>query len=206
MAMHSAARARAASWWHSRRRPITTIDRRYRPIKQRIDRRGGLRTGVAHVNIVAPPAPVHAQSRDVADVIKGANGNVAEIHNQALMMLAHEILDPETNKRVLVDHAFTVAYTTPQHHRAPPAPPGRFACPTSPWPITGQKRGCCTWTPVPVIPTYPGKRRPRPFVSLISTRSNRRPFVLKVRARLIPVVVEPPQPVADTRTHSHAQC
>jgi hypothetical protein len=33
----------------------------------------------------------------------------AEIHNQALMMLAHEILDPETNRRVLVDHAFIVA-------------------------------------------------------------------------------------------------
>jgi hypothetical protein len=32
-----------------------------------------------------------------------------ELHNQALMMLAHEIFDPETNKRVLVDHAFIVA-------------------------------------------------------------------------------------------------
>ena len=35
--------------------------------------------------------------------------NVAEIHNQALMMLAHEIFDPETNKKALVDHAFIVA-------------------------------------------------------------------------------------------------
>ncbi|XDO64456.1 hypothetical protein HEP84_50795 [Streptomyces sp. RLB1-33] len=37
------------------------------------------------------------------------NANIAEIHNQALMMLAHEIFDPETNRRVLVDHAFIVA-------------------------------------------------------------------------------------------------
>lgn len=34
---------------------------------------------------------------------------MAEIHNQALMMLAHEIFDPEINRRVLVDHAFIVA-------------------------------------------------------------------------------------------------
>jgi hypothetical protein len=31
------------------------------------------------------------------------------IHNQALMMLGHEIFDPEIGKRVLVDHAFIVA-------------------------------------------------------------------------------------------------
>jgi hypothetical protein len=37
------------------------------------------------------------------------NANIAEIHNQALMMLAHEFFDPETNRRVLVDHAFIVA-------------------------------------------------------------------------------------------------
>jgi hypothetical protein len=37
------------------------------------------------------------------------NANIAEIHNQELMMLAHEISDPETNRCVLVDHAFTVA-------------------------------------------------------------------------------------------------
>ncbi|MEV7169321.1 hypothetical protein AB0O18_06480 [Streptomyces sp. NPDC093224] len=37
------------------------------------------------------------------------NANIAEIHQQALMMLAHEIFDPETNRRVLVDHAFIVA-------------------------------------------------------------------------------------------------
>jgi hypothetical protein len=46
---------------------------------------------------------------DAAGVTKSGNANVAEIHHQALMMLAHEIFDPETNKRVLVDHAFIVA-------------------------------------------------------------------------------------------------
>jgi len=46
---------------------------------------------------------------DAAGVNKGSNANVAEIHNQLLMMLGHEIFDPETNRRVLVDHAFIVA-------------------------------------------------------------------------------------------------
>jgi hypothetical protein len=46
---------------------------------------------------------------DASGVTKASNANVAELHNQALMMLAHEIFDPETNKRVLVDHAFIVA-------------------------------------------------------------------------------------------------
>ncbi|WP_021593133.1 hypothetical protein [Actinomadura welshii] len=46
---------------------------------------------------------------DAAGQTKTGRGNVAEIHNQALMMLAHEIFDPETNRRVLVDHAFIVA-------------------------------------------------------------------------------------------------
>lgn len=46
---------------------------------------------------------------DASGVTKAGNANMAEIHNQALMMLAHEIFDPETNKRVLVDHAFIVA-------------------------------------------------------------------------------------------------
>lgn len=35
--------------------------------------------------------------------------NVAEILNQVTMMLGHEIFDPETSRRVLVDHAFIVA-------------------------------------------------------------------------------------------------
>jgi hypothetical protein len=39
----------------------------------------------------------------------GKNTNMAEIHNQTLMMLGHEIFDPEIGKRVLVDHAFIVA-------------------------------------------------------------------------------------------------
>lgn len=46
---------------------------------------------------------------DAAGDSKGENRNMAEIHNQALMMLGHEIFDPETSKRVLVDHAFIVA-------------------------------------------------------------------------------------------------
>lgn len=37
------------------------------------------------------------------------NENVAEIHNQILMMLGHEIFDPDINKKVLVDHAYIVA-------------------------------------------------------------------------------------------------
>ncbi|MBB5153325.1 hypothetical protein [Saccharopolyspora phatthalungensis] len=46
---------------------------------------------------------------DASGVTRAGNANVAELHNQALMMLAHEIFDPETNKRVLVDHGFIVA-------------------------------------------------------------------------------------------------
>ncbi len=46
---------------------------------------------------------------DASGVTKATNANMAEIHNQALMMLAHEIFDPETNRRVLVDHAFIIA-------------------------------------------------------------------------------------------------
>lgn len=46
---------------------------------------------------------------DASGVSKTTNSNVAEIHNQVLMMLGHEIFDPETNRKVLVDHAFIVA-------------------------------------------------------------------------------------------------
>ena len=46
---------------------------------------------------------------DASGVTKTGNTSIAEIHNQVLMMLAHEIFDPEHNKRVLVDHAFIVA-------------------------------------------------------------------------------------------------
>lgn len=46
---------------------------------------------------------------DAAGVSKRGNANMAEIYNQALMMLAHEIFDPELSRRVLVDHAFIVA-------------------------------------------------------------------------------------------------
>jgi|ERR1700733_2632979 hypothetical protein len=37
------------------------------------------------------------------------NANIAEILNQVTMMLGHEIFDPDTNKRTLVDHAFIVS-------------------------------------------------------------------------------------------------
>lgn len=46
---------------------------------------------------------------DSSGVTKNGHANVAEILNQALMMLGHEIFDPEIGKRVLVDHAFIVA-------------------------------------------------------------------------------------------------
>jgi hypothetical protein len=46
---------------------------------------------------------------DASGVTNAGNANIAEIHNQVLMMLAHEIFDPEHNKRVLVDHAFIIA-------------------------------------------------------------------------------------------------
>ncbi len=39
---------------------------------------------------------------------KGTNTNVAEVYKQVLMMLGHEIFDPEIGKKVLVDHAFIV--------------------------------------------------------------------------------------------------
>lgn len=40
---------------------------------------------------------------------RGSNSNIAEIYHQVLMMLGHEIFDPENSRRVLVDHAFIVA-------------------------------------------------------------------------------------------------
>lgn len=46
---------------------------------------------------------------DASGVTKHGNANVAEIHNQVVMMLGHEIFDPEIGKRVLVDHAFIVS-------------------------------------------------------------------------------------------------
>ena len=47
--------------------------------------------------------------KDKIDAAGVSTANVAEIHNQASMMLGHEIFDPEIGKRVLVDHAFIVA-------------------------------------------------------------------------------------------------
>ncbi|QLA20762.1 hypothetical protein [Desulfolutivibrio sulfoxidireducens] len=46
---------------------------------------------------------------DAAGQSKATNANIAEILNQALMMLGHEIFDPEIGRRVLVDHAFIVS-------------------------------------------------------------------------------------------------
>ena len=46
---------------------------------------------------------------DSSGVSKSSNANIAEIYNQVLMMLGHEIFDPEIGKKVLVDHAFIVA-------------------------------------------------------------------------------------------------
>lgn len=46
---------------------------------------------------------------DSAGATKGSNANIAEIYQQVLMMLGHEIFDPETSKKALVDHAFIVA-------------------------------------------------------------------------------------------------
>lgn len=46
---------------------------------------------------------------DSAGSSRGNNSNIAEIFNQVLMMIGHEIFDPETNKKVLVDHAYIVA-------------------------------------------------------------------------------------------------
>lgn len=46
---------------------------------------------------------------DSAGATKRSNANIAEIYNQVLMMLGHEIFDPETSKKALVDHAFIIA-------------------------------------------------------------------------------------------------
>ena len=46
---------------------------------------------------------------DASGATQGRNSNVAEMHNQLLMMLGHEIFDPETSRKALVDHAFIVA-------------------------------------------------------------------------------------------------
>jgi hypothetical protein len=46
---------------------------------------------------------------DSAGATKGTNANVAEIHQQVLMMLGHEVFDSDTNRKALVDHALIVA-------------------------------------------------------------------------------------------------
>jgi len=46
---------------------------------------------------------------DASGKPKAKNINMSEIYNQTFMMLGHEIFDPETNKKSLVDHAFIIA-------------------------------------------------------------------------------------------------
>lgn len=46
---------------------------------------------------------------DASGMSRGTASNIAEMHNQILMMLGHEIFDPETSRTVLVDHALIVA-------------------------------------------------------------------------------------------------
>jgi hypothetical protein len=46
---------------------------------------------------------------DASGASKNSNANIAEILNQASMMLGHEIFDHDIGKRVLVDHAFIAA-------------------------------------------------------------------------------------------------
>jgi hypothetical protein len=46
---------------------------------------------------------------DAAGASRAQNTNMAEVYNQVLMMLGHELFDPETSRKVLVDHAFIVA-------------------------------------------------------------------------------------------------
>lgn len=59
---------------------------------------------VLYFGIQAKKGKLDASGSSIA-----GNANVAEIHNQVLMMLGHEIFDPEIGKRVLVDHAFIIA-------------------------------------------------------------------------------------------------
>lgn len=46
---------------------------------------------------------------DSSGMTKKSNRNIAEIYNQVLMMLGHEVFDSETSKRVLADHAFIIS-------------------------------------------------------------------------------------------------
>lgn len=46
---------------------------------------------------------------DASGDSRSKNVNIAEIHNQALMMLGHEIFDHDTSRRVLVDHAYIIS-------------------------------------------------------------------------------------------------
>lgn len=46
---------------------------------------------------------------DASGKSKGGSSNIAEVLNQAQMMIGHEVFDPEVNRRVLVDHVFIIS-------------------------------------------------------------------------------------------------
>ncbi len=46
---------------------------------------------------------------DAAGKSKQGNSNISEVYNQLLMMIGHEVFDPEFSRKVLVDHAIIVA-------------------------------------------------------------------------------------------------
>lgn len=46
---------------------------------------------------------------DSAGMTKGSNANIAEVYHQLTMMIGHEIFDPETSRKALVDHCIIVA-------------------------------------------------------------------------------------------------
>lgn len=47
--------------------------------------------------------------KDKIDAAGASTSNVSTIHNQAMMMLGHEIFDADINKKVLVDHAYIIS-------------------------------------------------------------------------------------------------
>ncbi len=49
---------------------------------------------------------------DSAGKTDKGNANVSELLNQLVMMLGHEVFDPETNKKHLPDHGFIVSAGT----------------------------------------------------------------------------------------------
>jgi hypothetical protein len=62
-------------------------------------RRGGRRRALPTQHRLDFGIQVKKGKLDASDVTKADSATIAEIHNQALMMQAHEIVDPEHNKR-----------------------------------------------------------------------------------------------------------